>query len=222
MWKIEEVRIENNKVKITGTIINDFQFSHEAHGEKFYTSLIASKRASAVNDYIPIIVSERLVNVNSDSWPLARVTIYGSFRSYRRYTKNGKHSISGVFVDEIACVESSKRDENEIHLDGYICKNPSYRVTPKGREISDILLAVNRTFKQSDYIHCIAWGRNARYASGLDVGTRIRMIGRIQSREYPKWLENGKKEIRIAYEVSAQEINVVEESEVEDESRDSE
>lgn len=213
--------IENNNVTVSGVITKDFQYSHEVYGEKFYVSAVESKRTSRASDFVPITVSERLVDVDA-AWAGQKVTITGSFRSYNKYTETGKHLILSVFVDEIKCVDNSDRDENEIHLDGYICKEAQYRETPLGREIADVLLAVNRPYGKSDYIPCIAWGRNARYASGLDVGTRISITGRVQSREYLKRFENDTTEIRVAYEVSAQEISVVEESEAEDESRGSE
>lgn len=207
--------IENNNAKITGTIIDDFQFSHEAYGEKFYTSLIASKRASGVADYIPITVSNRLVDVKSE-WRGQRVTINGSFRSYNKHTETGSHLILRFFVNEIALVGDDETDENCIHMEGYTCKEAVYRKTPLGREIADVLLAVNRIFN-SDYIPCIFWGRDAKLAEALPVGTKISLDGRIQSREYNKRFADHTAETRVAYEVSANVVSVVEEREVEDE-----
>lgn len=211
--------IENNSVTVSGIIASDFQYSHEVYGEKFYISTLESKRTSGASDCIPITVSERLVNVSA-AWCGQNVEILGTFRSYNKHTETGNHLILSVFVDEINCVDNFDRDENEIHLDGYICKEVQYRETPLGREIADVLLAVNRPYGKSDYIPCITWGRNARYASGLDVGTRIRITGRVQSREYLKRFEDDSTETRVAYEVSAKEICVVEESEAEDETKE--
>ena len=213
--------IANNNVTVSGIIAREFQFSHEVYGEKFYISTVESKRTSGVCDFVPITVSERLVDVDA-SWVGQKVKLSGSFRSYNKHTKTGNHLILSVFVDEISCVDDAERDENEIHLDGYICKEVQYRETPLGREIADVLLAVNRPYGKSDYIPCICWGRTARFASGLSVGTMLSLDGRIQSREYLKRLDEETVETRVAYEVSAQEFHVVKESEAEDESRDSE
>ena len=211
--------MENNNVTICGMITSGLQYNHELHGEKFYNFFVASKRDSGVPDYIPVTISERLIDTDAE-WCGQNVKITGTFRSYNKNTKTGKHLILSVFVDEISCVDKDEPDENEIHLDGYICKEVQYRETPLGREIADVLLAVNRPYGKSDYIPCITLGRNARYASSLDVGARIRITGRVQSREYQKRIENDVTETRVAYEVSAKEICVVKESEVEDETKE--
>ena len=207
--------IDNNNVTVSGIIASDFQYSHEVYGEKFYVSAVESKRASGTSDFVPITVSERLVDV-SETWGGQKVKITGAFRSYNEHTETGNHLVLSIFVDEIFCVDSAECDTNEIYLDGYICKEVRYRETPLGRELSDILLAVNRPFGKSDYIPCIVWGRNARYASGLDVGTRVFLDGRIQSREYRKRIDENTTETRVCYEVSAKTINVIEESEGEE------
>lgn len=213
--------MENNNVTICGMITSGLQYNHELHGEKFYNFFVASKRDSGVPDYIPVTISERLIDTDAE-WCGQNVKITGTFRSYNKNTKTGKHLILSVFVDEISCVDKDEPDENEIHLDGYICKEVQYKETPLGREIADVLLAVNRPYGKSDYIPCITWGRTARFASGLSVGTRLSLDGRIQSREYLKRLDEETVETRVAYEVSAQEFHVVKESEGQDESRDSE
>lgn len=203
---------ENNQVTISGVITEEFQYKHEIYGEKFYTSKLASKRKSGTADYIPITVSERLVDVNAE-WSGQKVTITGSFRSHNKHTETGSRLILSVFVDEIYCTENSKFDENEIHLDGYICKEVQYRETPLGREIADVLLAINRPFDKSDYIPCVVWGRNARFASFLDVGTMVSLDGRIQSREYQKRIDEETVETRVAYEVSVISFKTIEKSE---------
>ena len=211
--------IENNSVTVSGIITKDFQYSHEVYGESFYVSTVESKRTSKVSDFVPITVSERLVDISA-AWGGQKVKITGTFRSYNKHTETGNHLILSVFVDEISCVEKDEPDENEIHLDGYICKEVQYKETPLGREIADVLLAINRPFDKSDYIPCVVWGRNARFASSLNIGARIRITGRVQSREYQKRLENDATETRVAYEVSAKEISFVKESEAEDETKE--
>lgn len=200
--------LENNNVTICGTLIGEFQFDHEVCFEKFYKSCIVCKRLSGAEDIIPITVSDRLLNVNM-LWTGMKVRIFGSFRSYNKHTEDGIHLILTVFVDEIVCVENDEPDENEIHLSGYICKETSYKETPLGKEITDMLIAVNRNYGKSDYIPCICWGRNARFASDLNAGDRISIDGRIQSREYPKRLEDGEVETRTAYEVSVSSMEKI-------------
>ena len=204
--------LENNRAHISGMLLDEFKFSHEMYGEKFYESTVVSERASGVSDYIPITVSERIAAVKG-KWAGQHVEIFGSFRSYNR----GNHLILHVFVDSIGRIaEDSEDDANEIFLDGFICREVKYRETPLGRELSEVMLAVNRDYGKSDYVPCIVWSRNARFASGLSVGTRLRLYGRIQSREYQKWIDDETVETRTCYEVSASKIEVVEESEGEE------
>lgn len=206
--------IENNKVALSGEISN-FEFSHDVFGERFYTGMLAVERESGVKDIIPITVSERLVDVQAD-WVGRFVKVSGQFRSFNRYGENRKKLELSVFAREFEEMEElpfSDNQENHIFLDGYICKEPKYRQTPLGREITDILLAVNRAYGKSDYIPCIAWGRNARFASGLEVGRRLQIDGRIQSREYQKRISDDEFETRTAYEVSVQKMEVVEDDE---------
>lgn len=209
---------ENNKVTLSGEIVSNFEFNHEVYGEGFYTFMLASERLSGAKDAIPIMVSERLIDVSAD-WEGRFVEVSGQFRSYNKYEGERNRLILSVFVSEFEEVEfeheepGSGNDENHIFLDGYICKEPTYRKTSSGREITDILLAVNRQYGKSDYIPCIAWGRNARFSSVLEVGTRLQIDGRIQSREYQKQIEDGAYETRTAYEVSVSKLTVVEETE---------
>lgn len=203
--------IENNKVTISGEIISDFQYSHEIYGEKFYIADLSSMRTSGQGDIIPIVVSDRLVFVN-ENWKGQIVKISGQFRSYNKHEETKNRLMLSVFAREfeVWTNEGDRRpnDENEIFLDGYICKEPIYRKTPLGREIADLLLAVNRPYGKSDYIPCICWGRNARYAGGMEVGSRIAVSGRIQSRQYNKVLLNGETEERTAYEMSVSKLEV--------------
>ncbi|EOS77642.1 MAG: single-stranded DNA-binding protein [Lachnospiraceae bacterium] len=204
--------IENNQVVIMGEIVSDFVFSHEIFGEGFYMVDVNVPRLSDSSDIIPLMVSERLIDVNEDYKGL-NIMVQGQFRSYNRHEERKNRLVLSVFAREIEFVdetpESSKT--NQIYLDGYICKEPIYRKTPLGREIADLLLAVNRPYGKSDYIPCICWGRNARFASNFSVGTRCEIWGRIQSREYMKRLSEDDAEKRTAYEVSVSKLELMEE-----------
>lgn len=208
---METKRFENNQVTISGEIVSNFEFSHEVCGEGFYVAHLRTERRSGTKDIVPIMVSERLVDVK-ESRIGQTVKISGQFRSYNRREENKNHLILSVFVREFEVIDEKPftDNENKIFLDGYICKQPTYRKTPLGREIADILLAVNRPYGKSDYIPCIAWGRNARYVSDLGIGTRLNIDGRIQSREYCKKISEDKIEKRIAYEVSVSKMEVME------------
>lgn len=209
-------RIINNQVTISGGIVSEFLFSHEVFGEKFYVAELSAKRTSGTADILPIMVSDRLVDV-SQEWKGQIVKVGGQLRTYNKHEGEKNRLILSVFVREFEAWEDDgtemPNDENTIFLDGFICKKPVYRKTPLGREIADILLAVNRPYGKSDYIPCIIWGRNASFVSRLEVRTHVQICGRLQSREYQK--KNGEDEIetRIAYEVSASRIEVVEETE---------
>lgn len=204
---------ENNKATLTGEIVSDFEFNHECYGEGFYIAMLASERLSGQKDIIPIMVSEWLVDVKTD-WMGRFVRVSGRFRSYNKHEGERSHLELLVFVREFEEMEfengiPNAPDGNSIFLDGYICKKPVYRKTPLDREISDILLAVNRSYGKSDYIPCITWGRNAKFASGLEAGTRLQIEGRIQSREYQKRISDDEVETRVAYEVSIAKMEVV-------------
>jgi len=195
--------MENNKVSIIGKIVSGFTFSHEVFGEGFYMVDVAVKRLSGQADIIPLMVSERLIDVHED-YIGCTIEALGQFRSYNRHEGVRNRLMLSIFVREVHFMGefTDYTKTNQIFLDGYICKAPIYRKTPLGREIADILLAVNRPYGKSDYIPCISWGRNARYASSLSVGTKVKIWGRIQSREYTKAISETECEERIAYEVS--------------------
>lgn len=202
--------IENNQVTVMGEAVSDFTFSHEIFGEGFYMVDISVKRLSDSYDIIPVMVSERLLDVNAD-YKGMYICINGQFRSYNRHEEHKNRLVLSVFAREVDFIdemeESSKT--NQIYLDGYICKEPIYRKTPLGREIADVLLAVNRPYGKSDYIPCICWGRNARYASQFKVGERCAVWGRIQSREYMKKLDEEHIERRVAFEVSVSKLEIL-------------
>lgn len=201
--------VENNQVTISGEIVSDFSFSHELYGEGFYFVDVRVPRLSDVSDVIPVLISERLVDVTNNLTGLL-VNIEGQFRSYNRQEEYKKRLVLSVFARSIEFVEALVVDgqSNHIYLDGYLCKEPVYRETPLGREIADLLIAVNRPYGKSDYIPCICWGRNARFASGLETGARLTVCGRIQSREYLKRINETESETRVAYEVSVSKLEV--------------
>lgn len=196
------MEVQNNNVKLVGKISSGFTFSHSAFGEGFYTTYLEVGRTSGAIDVIPLIISERLINVNEDCCG-STVAVIGQFRSYNRHEGTKNRLVLSVFVQEINFMEESTdcTNNNQIFLDGYICKIPTYRKTPLGRDISDIMLAVNRRYGRTDYIPLITWGRDAEYSTSLGIGTRIAVSGRIQSREYQKRLSDTEFETRVAYEV---------------------
>lgn len=204
--------IENNQVTIMGEIVSRFTFSHEIFGEGFYMVDLRVNRLSESADVIPLMVSERLIDVTED-YQGYYISVNGQFRSYNRHEERKNRLVLSVFAREIEFVEEVEESakSNMIYLDGYICKAPIYRKTPLGREIADLLLAVNRPYGKSDYIPCICWGRNARFASGFQVGERCEIWGRIQSREYMKKLDEETLEKRVAYEVSVSKLELKEE-----------
>ena len=199
--------IENNQVSIMGKVASGFTFSHQVYGEGFYLVDVLVKRLSDSEDRIPLMVSERLVDVTQD-YEGEYIMVQGQFRSYNRHEEKKNRLVLSVFVRELTFVEEADDSikTNQIFLDGYICKPPVYRKTPLGREIADLLLAVNRPYGKSDYIPCICWGRNARYASAFEVGGHVLIWGRIQSREYIKKLGENEIEKRVAYEVSVSKL----------------
>ncbi len=202
--------IENNQVTIMGEVVSEFTFSHEVFGEGFYMVEVLVRRLSNSDDRIPLMVSERLIDVTQD-YRGEYIMVTGQFRSYNRHEEDRNRLVLSVFAREISFVEEELdgAKTNNILLDGYICKTPVYRKTPLGREIADLLLAVNRPYGKSDYIPCICWGRNARYASSFEVGEHVQVLGRIQSREYVKKFSEVETEKRVAYEVSVSKLECV-------------
>lgn len=195
---------ENNRVFINGEIISDAVFSHEVYGEGFYEMTVAVKRLSGSFDELPVTVSERLIEEKSLKRG-AEIKAYGQFRSYNKLVDGKSKLMLTVFVKEV--VENVEvKNPNEIVLIGHICKPPVYRTTPFNREIADILVAVNRSYNKSDYIPCIAWGRNARFAKTLAVGDKIAVTGRVQSREYQKKISEDEVKTLTAYEVSISKL----------------
>ena len=206
---------ENNYLTLVGKITSEKVFSHEIYGESFYIFNLEVPRLSGTADCIPITISERLIS-NFELSIGREVEIEGQFRSYNTYENQRSRLVLTVFAKDIKDHQEPSEEEtvrekisNEVVLVGYICKKPIYRKTPFGREISDILLAVNRAYNKSDYIPCIAWGRNARFCENMEVGTEVKIVGRVQSRMYEKKHEDGTIEPRVAYEVSVGSLELV-------------
>ena len=213
--------LENNYLTLVGKVTGEKKFSHEIYGESFYIFNLVIPRLSGNSDIIPITISERLIKEDTLQEG-KQLLIKGQFRSYNSYENEKNRLILTVFAKDIVELEEKEDQEenemvkkdtitNEVVLVGYICKKPIYRQTPFGREISDILLAVNRAYNKSDYIPCIAWGRNARFCQNLEVGSQVKVIGRVQSRTYEKKHEDGTVETRIAYEVSVGSLEIINE-----------
>ena len=215
--------LENNYLTLVGRVTGEKKFSHEIYGERFFIFNLSIARLSGNADIIPITVSERLIT-DEMLQEGKKILVKGQFRSYNSYENERNKLILTVFAKDVIEVEENEEDSdivkkesitNEVVLIGFICKKPIYRQTPFGREIADILLAVNRAYNKSDYIPCIAWGRNARFSQNLEVGTKVKVVGRVQSREYEKKYEDGTSEVKVAYEVSIGSLEIVEENEEE-------
>lgn len=203
---------DNNQVNISGKVVSKFRYSHDVFGEGFYLLDVEVNRLSDCYDIIPLMISERLIDISKD-YRGEMIEVNGQFRSYNRHEESKNKLVLSVFVREIKICEQGYESlkPNYIFLDGYICKAPVYRKTPLGREIADLLLAVNRPYGKSDYIPCISWGRNARFAEKFSVGGHLRIWGRIQSREYQKKISETEVEKRVAYEVSVSKLEYLEE-----------
>ncbi|MCD7751882.1 MAG: single-stranded DNA-binding protein [Lachnospiraceae bacterium] len=205
-----EKGLDNNQVTVTGRVVSTFTYNHEIYGEGFYMVELCVERLSASSDTIPVMISERLIDVSQD-YRGKLLKVQGQFHSYNRHDERKNRLVLSVFAREAEFVEQMEESSraNAIYLDGYICKEPVYRRTPLGREIADLLLAVNRPYGKSDYIPCISWGRNARFAGNFKVGDRVAVWGRIQSREYMKKLDEEHTEKRVAYEVSVSKLELM-------------
>ena len=199
---------KNNKVFVTGEIVSDATFSHEIYGEGFYEFFVKIDRLSGQADILPVTLSERLIQGGMLEKGKQLCAI-GQFRSYNKIENGRSRLMLTVFVRELLDALPDK-NPNSILLSGYICKPPVYRTTPFNREIADVLIAVNRAYNKSDYIPCIAWGRNARFVKNLVVGDRVAISGRIQSREYQKRLSETETKTMTAYEVSVSKLAVYE------------
>ena len=202
--------LSNNQAIIIGTIEGEFVLNHEIYAEKFYTFTVSIPRLSGTFDSIRVMISERLI-MDGEYHSGDRIEITGQFRSYNSYENGENRLLLTVFAKDIRHVEGDGgQNPNSLYLDGFICKAPVYRTTPFSREITDILIAVNRSYNKSDYIPIIAWGRNARFAKNLNVGDNVRIWGRIQSRNYQKRVSEDETITKTAYEVSVNRMELVE------------
>ena len=203
----------NNIAYVCGIVDDKLELNHEIYGERFYIFTLRIPRLSGIGDNIRVMVSDRLIQdmeLNEGDC----VEINGQFRSYNSYENGENRLILTVFAKDIVKVDNETiNNQNSLFLNGYICKEPVYRTTPFGREITDILLAVNRTYNKSDYIPIIAWGRNARYCKNLSIGDNIRIWGRIQSRDYQKKISEEETITKTAYEVSVNKLELVDKNE---------
>lgn len=201
--------IEDNEAKVLGKVASVPEFSHEVRGEKFYKFKVSSKRLSENEDILSVTLSEDLLdkaNLQEGDY----IIIEGQFRSYNNYSGIGNKLILTLFARNIEKADESSEPYNEVYLNGYVCKDIVLRVTPFGREIADILLAVNRAYNKSDYIPCIAWGRNARRLKNVQIGCNLKIKGRMQSRNYEKKINEYETETKTAYEVSISKIEIEE------------
>ena len=201
--------LENNKVVVAGKVNSPLVFSHEMFGENFYQFDLAVPRLSDYVDLLPITISERLMG-GIELNPGAEIIVEGQLRSYNKFVNGSNRLILTIFTREVYLKNEEVKNPNQIYLNGFICKEPVYRTTPFNREITDILLAVNRAYGKSDYIPTIAWGRNARFSQHLEVGDNIKLWGRIQSRIYQKRLSEGEILEKMAFEVSISKMEIVE------------
>ena len=201
------MNVENNKVEVSGIIESELEFNNVQCGESFYKMIISVERSSGLKDNIPLLISERIINIR-ENYIGKYMKITGVFRSYNFHEENKSRLILYVFVKEWEIIDESG-NINEVFLEGYICKEPVYRKTPLGREIADLLIAINRPYGKSDYIPCICWGRNARYVNSFKIGEHCAIWGRIQSREYIKKTDD-EMETKIAYEVSISKLECIE------------
>ena len=203
--------MNNNKVQLSGIVKEKPVFSHETFGETFYEVKISVPRLSEHIDILPVTVSEKMLNYFEIG---KKVSLKGQLRSYNKLEDEKSKLILSVFVREI--IDECEQDNpNVIEISGFVCKPPIFRTTPFKREICDVLIAVNRAYNKSDYLPCIAWGRNARFIKDAQIGSKIEIVGRIQSREYQKKLDDGRIETRTAYEISVNHVNVFSESNIE-------
>lgn len=205
------LEMNNNKVYMCGEVLTEPKFSHELFGEGFYEFYLKVMRLSNTFDVLPVTISERLLNC--DDIKVGKiVSCIGQFRSYNKLENNKSRLMLTVFIREISGLNELPENENSIEITGYICKEPIFRTTPFNREICDVLIAVNRNYNKSDYIPCIAWGRNAKFVKDLSVGDKVRVSGRIQSREYQKKNDLDEFVTKTAYEVSLNKVILVDES----------
>ncbi len=198
---------DENVALVSGTVSADVEFDHVLYGEEFFTAKLMIPRLSGAVDIIPITLPGRILAALPQKGD--RIRVVGQMRSYNKHTEYGNRLMITVFAKTVELMTENEEPENEIILTGYLCKPVVFRTTPFLREISDMLIAINRPYSKSDYLPCIAWGRNARYTSEIPVGSRLNIRGRLQSRQYQKALGDGNSMERTAYEVSCSAIELL-------------
>lgn len=199
-----------NYLHLSGILTEAPSYGHEVFGEKFYYATLSVPRLSGAEDLLPITLSERLMEgVNLEVG--APLCLEGQLRSYNKVVEGAGRLLITGFAQRLLDPDTEE-NPNQVHLTGALCKLPSYRTTPFGREIADLMLAVNRAYGKSDYIPCITWGRTARFASHLKVGDKVTLLGRFQSRAYQKQLADGTVIGKTAYEVSVSRLTMADQA----------
>ncbi len=193
-----------NALHLTGKLVGTPEAGHEAFGELFYYLTLSVPRLSGAEDLLPVTISERLL-ADHPIVPGDTLAFDGQIRSYNKVVDGSGRLLITAFAQKLVDADP-QRNPNLLQLTGTLCKPPAYRTTPFGREIADLMLAINRAYGKSDYIPCITWGRSARFASRLAVGDRVSLIGRLQSRTYQKQQSDGSAIEKVAYEVSVSQI----------------
>lgn len=206
MLVLGNLKMDNNTIYLQGTIVGDIEYSHEIYGELFFTVYIKCRRMSGTYDILPVTMPENILS--SIKMNGCEYKVMGQIRSYNRYHNGANRLMIRIFTRHVQVGSEHDSGLNSVQLDGFVCKEPNYRTTPFMREICDMLIAVNRQYKKSDYIPVIAWGQSARFARNIKVGQRVYITGRLQSRPYKKRLETGNCIDRTAYEVSAIKLEV--------------
>ena len=195
-----------NRITLRGSLAELPAFSHENHDKRFHRFILEVERLSGAVDLLPVIVSEEVL-CTMDLSGGSMLEITGQIRSFNSRAATGRKLVISVYAETLTAVEGEA--VNDVALTGVICKPPVYRRTPLGREICDVMLAVNRPYRRTDYIPCIFWGRTATAVRQAQVGQSVALTGRLQSREYIKILEQGSEQ-RTAYEVSAITAEILE------------
>ena len=197
-----------NIIHLKGQICQNLQFGHELFGEQFYVTTLRVPRLSGAEDFLPITLSERLL-MDAPITNGSELCLEGQLRSYNKVIEGSGRLLITAFAQKLIDCEADDENPNRVQLTGALCKPPSYRTTPFGREIADLMLAVNRSYGKSDYIPCITWGRTARYAANLKTGDKVQLVGRFQSRAYQKQLPDGTTLNKVAYEVSVSRLSAL-------------
>ena len=195
-----------NQILLRGELDTLPAFSHESHGRRFYSFTLAVERLSGTMDLLHCVAAEELVQALDPSGG-EMVELIGQVRSFNNRSGAGRRLVISAYAEQLRTCDDEPA--NEVILCGSICRQPIFRRTPLGREICDLMLAVNRPYRRADYLPCILWGHTAQHCANFPVGTTLQLTGRLQSRTYVKQLETGSEQ-RVAYEISAITAGAVE------------